>query len=89
MPKSKTVSIAERYTALKKRVLLMEADLAAAEAKAYLEADAKNPDKSETWKKHYAREKVAPLMNRLAQEKGLLEEARVALLLTGEVKECV
>jgi len=83
MSKDKITVLGERYAKARRRVLLMEADLAAAEAAAYLEADEKEPNKSETWKKHYARRKIAPLAHRLAQERAEMEEARTMLAVLG------
>lgn len=86
---AKITELAKKYTALKQRVLRMEAELQIAEAKAYIEADKENPDKSETWKRNKARSEVAPLMNKLASERGALEEARIMLIVSGGLQECV
>lgn len=75
--------LARRYVTAKRRVYRMEAELTAAEAGFYLEAAEKEPDQSETWKKNYARKKIAPLMNRLAQAKGDLIEAETLYVLAG------
>lgn len=75
--------LAKRYVTAKRRVYMMEAELVAAEAEFYLEAAKKEPDQSETWKKNYARSKVAPLMNKLAQAKGDLIEAETLYILAG------
>jgi len=75
--------LAKRYVMAQRRVYRMEAELAAAEAGFYLEAAEKEPEQSETWKKNYARKKVAPLLNKLAQAKGDLIEAKTLYSLAG------